>query len=88
MLRFAAARIAQSIITLIVLSMVVFFGAELTGDIALAMATPDTTRRSWRKSGASSGWTVPPTSATDATCSTWSRATWECRAPVGARSAR
>ena len=43
MLRFTAARIAQSIITLIVLSMVVFFGAELTGDIALAMATPDTT---------------------------------------------
>ncbi len=44
MLRFATARIAQSIITLIVLSMVVFFGAELTGDIALAMATPDTTK--------------------------------------------
>ncbi len=43
MLRFTAARIAQSIITLVVLSMVVFFGAELTGDIALAMATPDTT---------------------------------------------
>ena len=43
MLRFTAARIAQSVITLIVLSMVVFFGAELTGDIALAMATPDTT---------------------------------------------
>ena len=43
MLRFTAARIAQSIITLIVLSMVVFFGAELTGDIALALATPDTT---------------------------------------------
>jgi len=43
MLRFTAARIAQSLITLIVLSMVVFFGAELTGDIALAMATPDTT---------------------------------------------
>ena len=44
MLRFTAARIAQSVITLIVLSMVVFFGAELTGDIALAMATPDTTK--------------------------------------------
>jgi peptide/nickel transport system permease protein len=43
MLRFTATRIAQSIVTLIVLSMVVFFGAELTGDIALAMATPDTT---------------------------------------------
>lgn len=43
MLRFTAARIAQSIITLIVLSVVVFFGAELTGDIALAMATADTT---------------------------------------------
>ena len=44
MLRFTAARIAQSIITLIVLSMVVFFGSELTGDIALAMATADTTQ--------------------------------------------
>lgn len=44
MLRFTAARIAQSIITLIVLSMVVFFGSELTGDIALAMATADTTK--------------------------------------------
>ena len=43
MLRFTAARIGQSIITLIVLSVVVFFGSELTGDIALAMATPDTT---------------------------------------------
>ena len=43
MLRFTAIRIAQSIITLVVLSMVVFFGSELTGDIALAMATPDTT---------------------------------------------
>ncbi|MDE2683695.1 MAG: ABC transporter permease [Chloroflexota bacterium] len=43
MLRFATARIAQSIITLLVLSMVVFFGSELTGDIALAMATADTT---------------------------------------------
>lgn len=43
MLRFTATRIAQSIITLLILSMVVFFGAELTGDIALALATPDTT---------------------------------------------
>ncbi len=43
MLRFTAVRIAQSVITLLILSMVVFFGAELTGDIALAMATPDTT---------------------------------------------
>ena len=44
MLRFTAARIAQSVITLIVLSVVVFFGSELTGDIALAMATADTTK--------------------------------------------
>ena len=44
MLRFTAARIVQSVITLVVLSMVVFFGAELTGDIALAMATADTTQ--------------------------------------------
>ena len=43
MFRFTLVRIAQSIITLIVLSVVVFFGSELTGDIALAMATPDTT---------------------------------------------
>lgn len=43
MLRFTAARIAQSIITLVVLSMVVFFGSELTGDLALSMATADTT---------------------------------------------
>ena len=43
MFRFTVIRIVQSIITLIVLSMVVFFGSELTGDIALAMATPDTT---------------------------------------------
>ncbi len=43
MFRFTLIRIAQSIITLIVLSVVVFFGSELTGDIALAMATPDTT---------------------------------------------
>ena len=44
MLRFTTARIAQSIITLLVLSVVVFFGSELTGDIALAMATADTTQ--------------------------------------------
>lgn len=43
MFRFTLVRIAQSIITLVVLSVVVFFGSELTGDIALAMATPDTT---------------------------------------------
>ena len=43
MFRFTLIRIAQSIITLVVLSVVVFFGSELTGDIALAMATPDTT---------------------------------------------
>ena len=44
MLRFTAARIGQSIITLIVLSVVVFFGSELTGDLALSLATADTTQ--------------------------------------------
>lgn len=44
MLRFTAARIGQSIITLIVLSVVVFFGSELTGDLALSLATADTTK--------------------------------------------
>ena len=43
MLRFTIARIAQSVITLLVLSMVVFFGSELTGDLALSLATADTT---------------------------------------------
>ncbi len=43
MLRFTAARIAQSIITLLILSVVVFFGSELTGDLALSLATADTT---------------------------------------------
>ena len=43
MLRFTAARIAQSIITLLILSVVVFFGSELTGDLALSVATADTT---------------------------------------------
>ncbi|MYC35155.1 MAG: ABC transporter permease [Chloroflexi bacterium] len=43
MLRFTAARIAQSIITLLILSIVVFFGSELTGDLALSLATADTT---------------------------------------------
>lgn len=43
MLRFTAARIAQSIVTLLILSMVVFFGSELTGDLALSLATADTT---------------------------------------------
>ena len=44
MLRFTATRIGQSIITLIVLSVVVFFGSELTGDLALSLATADTTQ--------------------------------------------
>ena len=44
MLRFTVARIGQSIITLIVLSVVVFFGSELTGDLALSLATADTTQ--------------------------------------------
>ena len=44
MIRFTATRIAQSIITLLVLSIVVFFGSELTGDLALSLATADTTQ--------------------------------------------
>ena len=44
MFRFTIARIAQSIITLVVLSIVVFFGSELTGDLALSLATADTTQ--------------------------------------------
>lgn len=44
MLRFTITRIGQSIITLVVLSMVVFFGSELTGDLALSLATADTTK--------------------------------------------
>ena len=43
MFRFTLIRIAQSIITLLILSMVVFFGSELTGDLALSLATADTT---------------------------------------------
>ncbi len=43
MLRFTTVRIAQSIITLLILSIVVFFGSELTGDLALSLATADTT---------------------------------------------
>ena len=43
MLRFTIARIAQSLLTLLMLSMVVFFGAELTGDLARSLATADTT---------------------------------------------
>ncbi len=37
-------RIVQSVVTLLVLSVVVFFGAELTGDLALALSTADTTK--------------------------------------------
>jgi ABC-type dipeptide/oligopeptide/nickel transport system permease component len=42
--RFIIIRIVQSIFTLLVLSVVVFFGSELTGDMALALATADTTK--------------------------------------------
>ena len=44
MQRFIIIRIVQSIFTLLVLSVVVFFGSELTGDMALALATADTTK--------------------------------------------
>lgn len=43
MFRFILIRIVQSIFTLLVLSVVVFFGAEMTGDQALVLATADTT---------------------------------------------
>ena len=42
--RFILIRIVQSIFTLLVLSIVVFFGAELTGDVALVIAGADTTQ--------------------------------------------
>ena len=44
MQRFMIIRVIQSVFTLLVLSVVVFFGSELTGDMALALATPDTTK--------------------------------------------
>ena len=42
--RFILVRIVQSIFTLLVLSIVVFFGAELTGDVALVLAGAETTQ--------------------------------------------
>jgi ABC-type dipeptide/oligopeptide/nickel transport system permease component len=42
--RFILIRIFQSILTLLVLSVVVFFGSNLTGDLALVLSTPDTTK--------------------------------------------
>jgi len=42
--RFMIIRAIQSVFTLLVLSVVVFFGAELTGDLALAQSTADTTK--------------------------------------------
>ena len=42
--RFILIRIVQSIFTLLVLSVVVFFGAELTGDVALVLAGAETTQ--------------------------------------------
>ena len=41
MIRFILMRIVQAIATLLVLSAAVFFGAELTGDAAIAMAPGD-----------------------------------------------
>jgi len=40
-IRFILMRIVQAIATLLVLSAAVFFGAELTGDAAIAMAPGD-----------------------------------------------
>ena len=44
MQRFLFIRIVQSCFTLLVLSVVVFFGAEQTGDLALVLSTADTTQ--------------------------------------------
>jgi peptide/nickel transport system permease protein len=41
--RFILIRILQSVLTLLALSVVVFFGSNLTGDLALVLATPDAT---------------------------------------------
>ena len=41
MYRFILIRIVQAVLTLLVLSAAVFFGAELTGDAAIAMAPGD-----------------------------------------------
>lgn len=43
MQRFILIRILQSVLTLLALSVVVFFGSNLTGDLALVLATPDAT---------------------------------------------
>jgi ABC-type dipeptide/oligopeptide/nickel transport system permease component len=43
MQRFILIRLVQSFFTLLVLSAVVFFGSEQTGDLALVLSTPDTT---------------------------------------------
>jgi peptide/nickel transport system permease protein len=43
MQRFLIIRVIQSFFTLLVLSVVVFFGAEQTGDLALVLSTADTT---------------------------------------------
>ena len=44
MQRFILIRVIQSVFTLLVLSAVVFFGAEQTGDLALVLSTADTTQ--------------------------------------------
>jgi peptide/nickel transport system permease protein len=43
MQRFILIRALQSIVTLLALSVVVFFGSNLTGDLALVLSTPDAT---------------------------------------------
>src|SRR5919106_1048581 len=43
MQRFILIRLVQSIFTMLVLSAVVFFGSEQTGDLALVLSPPDTT---------------------------------------------
>jgi len=47
--RFIIIRIIQSFFTLLVLSVVVFFGSELTGNLALSLATADTTKEELRQ---------------------------------------
>ena len=89
MLRFTAARIAQSIVTLLVLSMVVFFGSELTGDLALSLATADTTEAELEEIRRKLGLDRPAYERYARYLGNLGRrATWACPAPAGGRSAR
>lgn len=60
MQRFILIRIVQSIFTLLVLSAVVFFGAEQTGDLALVLSTADTTQEELNELREKLGLNKPP----------------------------